>query len=122
MEDGYFSYSREEPLGSGKFPYSNVTWFDEYDLTGSATTNWLGAAVDAKQRTAKSNGVYVRRFQNGMAIVNPKNNGTQTIDLSVLFPGETYRRINGTQDPATNNGAVVTTLTINARDGLILTK
>ena len=88
----------------------------------SGASGDTGAAVDSKQRTPKSNGVYIRRFQNGLAITNPKGNGTQTINLSTLFPGETYKRIVGTQDATTNNGATVTSLTINARDGLILKK
>ncbi|HVU23024.1 MAG TPA: putative glycoside hydrolase [Opitutus sp.] len=122
MEDGYFSYSEEDPAGSGKYPYSGVSWFDEYDLAGTSDTNWLGTAVDPKQRMPKSNGVYIRRFEHGMAITNPKGNGTQMINLATLFPGETYKRITGTQDSTTNNGATVTSLTIGARDGLILVK
>ncbi|HVU23022.1 MAG TPA: Ig-like domain-containing protein [Opitutus sp.] len=120
MEDGYFSFSAVN--GTGHVTYSDVSWFDEYDLAGTSTTSWLGAAVDPKQRSPKSSGVYIRRFANGMAIVNPKGNGSQTINLSTLFPGETYKRISGTQDSTTNNGATVTSLTIGARQGLILVK
>ncbi|HWA86452.1 MAG TPA: hypothetical protein VG710_09535 [Opitutus sp.] len=64
-----------------------MSWFDEYDLAGTSTTSWLGTAVDAAQRSPKSNGVHIRRFEHGMAITNPKGNGTQTVNLSTLFPG-----------------------------------
>jgi regulation of enolase protein 1 (concanavalin A-like superfamily) len=120
MEDGYFCYS---PVNStNHVTYGSVAWFDEYDLAGTSNTSWLGAAIDSQQRTPRANGVYVRRFQNGLAIVNPKGNGTQTIDLTVLFPGENYHRITGTQDSLTNNGAPVTSVTLDERNGLILVK
>ncbi|HVU23020.1 MAG TPA: Ig-like domain-containing protein [Opitutus sp.] len=120
MEDGYFCYS---PVNSTNHVlYSSVAWFDEYDLAGTANTSWLGAAVDPEQRAPRVNGVYLRRFAHGLAIVNPKGNGPQTVDLAALFPGETYRRITGTQDPATNNGATATTVTLDERNGLILVK
>ncbi|HEU5079094.1 MAG TPA: Ig-like domain-containing protein [Opitutaceae bacterium] len=120
MEDGYFCYS---PVNStNHVTYGSVAWFDEYDLAGTSNTSWLGAAVDPKQRMPHVQGLYIRRFQNGLAIVNPKGNGTQTIDLSTLYPGETYHRISGTQDAATNNGATVTSLTLDERNGLILVK
>ena len=120
QEDGYFCYS---PVNSTNHVlYSSVAWFDEYDLAGTSDTSWLGAPVDPNQRTPRANGVYIRRFQHGMAVVNPKGNGTQTVDLAALFPGETYQRITGTQDPATNNGATVTTVTLDERNGLILVR
>jgi hypothetical protein len=102
--------------------YGDVACFDEYDLAGTADTSWLGAALDPPQREPRADGVYVRRFQNGLAIVNPKGNGTKTIDLAALFPGENYRRIAGTQDSATNNGEPVTSVTLDERNGLILVK
>lgn len=123
MEDGYYAYGAID--GTGHATYSSVLWFDEYDLAGTSNTSWLGAPVDPKQRTAKPGGVYIRRFQNGLAIVNPKGNGQRIINLSSvngLFPGETYKRIAGTQDPSTNNGQTVSSVTINERDGLILVK
>ena len=120
MEDGYFCYS---PVNStNHVTYGSVAWFDEYDLAGTSNTAWLGAAVDPHQREPRAQGVYLRRFQNGLAIVNPKGNGTQTIDLSALFPGENYQRVTGTQDSVTNNGAPVTSVTLDERNGLILVK
>ena len=113
MDDGYFSY------GDGN--YGDVFWFDEYDLSGASNTSWLGAPVDPPQTAAKSAGVYIRRFQNGMAIVNPKGNGAKNINLSTLFPGETYKHVLGTHDPK-NDGSTVSTVSLADRDGLILVK
>lgn len=120
MENGYFSYSVVN--GTGHVTYSDVQWFDEYDLAGAATTSWLGAAVDGPRRSPTANGVYLRRFQNGLAIVNPKGNGTRTVNLSTLFPGETYKHIAGVQDSVINNGTMVTSVTVPARGGVILVK
>ena len=120
MENGYFCYS---PVNtSNRVLYSDVAWFDEYDLAGTSNSSWLGAAIDPTQREPRSNGVYVRRFQNGLAIVNPKGNGPRTVDLAALFPGETYRRITGSQDAATNNGETVTSVSLDDHNGLILVK
>jgi hypothetical protein len=85
-------------------------WFDEYDVD-------LGRAIDPPQFNYWQNGVYMRRFENGMALVNPKGNGTSIVQIP---PG--YSRINGDQDPVTNNGQVAESVTIAERDGLILIK
>ena len=50
-----------------------------------------------------------------MVLVNPKANGTRTVQVE---PG--YRRIDGRQDPVTNNGEPVRDITLRERDGLIL--
>ncbi len=102
MDDGYFAANDNG--------YTNVQWYDEFDVD-------LGHAVDGPQLVPAQNGVYVRHFEKGMAIVNPKDNGPQTITIE---PG--YQRFRGTQDPATNNGQAVTTLTLGDRQGIILVK
>ncbi|NLT50486.1 MAG: T9SS type A sorting domain-containing protein [Ignavibacteria bacterium] len=104
LDNGYFCYT-DSAKG-----YDIVAWFDEYDIQ-------LGAAIDTPPTTSWRNGLYCRHFQNGMVIVNPKGNSTQTVTIE---PG--YRRFQGTQDPIVNNGTAVTTLTLNERDGIILIK
>ncbi|MFC4597343.1 putative glycoside hydrolase [Cohnella hongkongensis] len=103
MENGYFSYSIDGE-------YHGVAWFDEFDVN-------LGKAEDGPQRTPWSNGVYMRRFENGMALVNPKGNGTQTVNIPAG-----YARLSGTQDPTVNNGQPASTVTLAERDGIILVK
>jgi len=108
MDDGYFDFSDHDP-------YSKIYWFDEYDLAGTATTSWLGEAVDPPQLQPWKNGVYRRRFENGMALVNPRGNGRQTVQIE---PG--YSFIHGNQDPKVNNGATAQSVTLAERDGVLL--
>ena len=102
MDNGYYYYTSLEDH------YRSALWFDEFDAK-------LGRAIDPPQFAPWQNGVYRRRFENGMALVNPKGNGAQTVRIE-----EGYRKIAGRQDPATNNGRAVTSVTIPDRDGLIL--
>ena len=44
--------------------------------------------------TVWQNGVWRRDFANGIALVNPKGNGPQTVTLET-----TYKHFSGTQDP-----------------------
>ena len=75
----------------------------------------LGAAVTPPQTGAWQNGVYRRDFENGIALVNPKGNGAQTVTLETAFV-----KLSGTQAPSINNGATVTQVTLADRDGIIL--
>jgi Hypothetical glycosyl hydrolase family 15 len=98
--------------------YTTFFWFDEFDLAGTASPKWLGTAVDPPQTAAWSNGVWMRRFTNGLALMNPKGNGSQTVT-----PPAGYKHLTGTQAPTVNNGAAVTsTVTLADRDGLLLVK
>ncbi len=116
MENGYFNYTHTPNS------YWGVQWFDEYDLAGTSNTGWLGEAIDPPQRSPWSNGVFRRRFTNGVALVNPRTNldGTLRAAATVDLTGLGYRRISGTQDSAVNNGANVTTLTLAPGDGIVL--
>jgi len=101
LGDGYYSFT---DTSQG---YHGVVWFDEYDAKlGSATTT---------PTTAWQKGVWRRDFDNGVVLVNPKGNGTQTVTLEADFA-----RIKGVQDPVTNSGQTVRTVTLKDRDGLIL--
>jgi hypothetical protein len=102
LDEGYFEFTN---INS---PYSGVIWFDEYNVN-------LGAETSSPATSPWQKGVYRRDFQNGIALVNPKGNGTQTVQLET-----SYKRIAGTQDPAVNSGQVTNTVTLNDRDGIIL--
>jgi putative glycosyl hydrolase-like family 15 (GHL15) protein len=102
LDDGYFAFTEK---GKG---YTGVPWFDEYDSK-------LGQAVTPPATAAWQKGVYRRDFENGIVLVNPKGNGTQTVTLE-----EDFKRLTGKQDPTVNNGAVTRTLTLQDRDGIIL--
>ncbi len=116
LGDGYFNYGYDTlhyPMSS----YTPVIWLDEYDLAGKGGTNWLGEAIDPPQSLPWQNGVYRRRFQNGMALVNPKGNGEQTVDVQ---PG--YSRFTGIQQATVNNGRPASSLTLPDGSGLLLSR
>jgi len=65
--------------------------------------------------------VMVRRFQNGVVLLNGSSATPHVFDLSMLFPGESYRRILGRQDSQHNSGEFVhAPLTLRPRDGIML--
>lgn len=109
MDDGYFVFSTL-PVGREFAPYRETAWFDEFDA-------YLGQAVSPPALTAWSQGVYRREFENGIVLVNPKGNGTRTVQLETDF-----RRISGTQDPSVNNGQLTRSVTLKDRDGIVLLK
>lgn len=109
MDDGYLAFN----VGG----YREVQWYDEFDLAGTAGTDWLGKALSEPPTAPWSKGVYRRDFENGIALVNPKGNGTQTITVE---PG--FVRIAGVQDPLVNNGQVADTITLPERDGILLVR
>jgi len=105
---------------------ANRRWFDEYDNAG-AGVGYLGYPVSSAagnpQTGAWSNGVWMREFQNGVVLWNPKGNGARTVNVSGLVSpaGRTgLKHIAGKQDPTVNNGRVVTSVTLQDRDGVIL--
>ena len=110
MGNAYYYYDQG---GGGVETYSaQYLTFDEYNSNlGTALT----AALVFPGATAWQKGVYRRDFENGIALVNPKGNGTQTVTLET-----SYKHLTGTQAPTINNGQTVTTVTLNDRDGVIL--
>ena len=101
LDDAYYSFTDNTQQ------YYGVVWFDELDQK-------LGAG-QAKPTAAWQKGVWRRDFDNGIVLVNPKGNGPQTVTLET-----SYIKIKGTQDPATNSGQTVTTVTLKDRDGIVL--
>jgi hypothetical protein len=87
--------------------------------SADAGAGYLGQAIDPWQTGPWSNGVWKREYQNGIVLWNPKGNGQQTVSLAGLG---NLKHIQGSQDPAINNGASVAngSVTLNDRDGLIL--
>jgi hypothetical protein len=119
MGNGYFTLADEN------YSANNGFWLDEYTAGAGystpSSTKWLGAAIDPPQFTSWSNGVWMRRFANGIALMNPKSNGSQTV-TPPGGPGY-YHHFTGSQAPTINNGASVTgTVTLADRDGLLLVK
>lgn len=115
MDNAYYAFSER---GSGQ--YHTVHWFDEYDAN-------LGQPTSSPPTTAWQSGVYRRDFENGIALVNPKGNGANngTSPTTVTLDGP-YMKLSASSvagahhDPNVNNGATVTSVTLQPRDGIIL--
>jgi uncharacterized phage protein (TIGR02218 family) len=87
-----------------------TTWFDEYEQD-------LGTPTDAVPSAAWSNGVWARRFENGVVLCNPTSSAA-SVNPTTLG---TYTRFLGTQDATTNSGAAVAgSISIPAQDGIVL--
>ncbi|MCX6744278.1 MAG: putative glycoside hydrolase [Candidatus Parcubacteria bacterium] len=107
LGNGYYSFD------FGDMGHNFTWWYDEYDV-------FLGKPVTDKKNllnqstTEVQPSVWQRDFQNGIVLVN--STGTEQ---KVAFTSE-YEKIKGTQDKATNNGAIVKNVNLKAEDGLIL--
>jgi hypothetical protein len=102
LEDGYYVLN----AATGGAPQ----WLDEYDQR-------IGDPADTPQSApaAGFNGLFARRYTNGLVLVNPTT-AAITVDLSA----QNLRRFSGSQDPVTNNGQRATQVSVPAKDGLLL--
>ena len=106
------AYYYFEQGGGGTQTYGTYIAFDEFSSNLGAA---LAGPLVFPGAAAWQKGVYRRDFQHGIALVNPKGNGTQTVTLET-----SYKHLSGTQAPTVNNGQTVTRVTLNDRDGVIL--
>lgn len=107
IDDGFYAFSQPLPPPATGADYSTIVWFDEYNAN-------LGKRLGAKPTGPWINGVWRCDFANGIALINPKGNGVQTVPLEAPM-----RKIQGTQCPV-NDGATVTSVTLQDRDGIVL--
>lgn len=111
MDNGYFDLSDDDGI------FKSKPWFDEFDVNlgkpkpGSSMTEKRAAGSWG----AWKNGVYRRDFENGTVLLNPRGNGSTTVQIEAGF-----QRINGTQDPTHNNGETANTVTLRDGDGIVL--
>jgi len=103
LGDGYFSYT------DAKVGYSSVVWFDEYDQR-------IGKAAEPPPTAAWREGVWRRRYESALALVNPDNR-PHTVSIE---PG--WRRFKGSQAADVNDGTPAGQVTLPSRDGLLLVK
>jgi hypothetical protein len=92
--------------------YKSFPWYDEGDAP-------LGTAAEAPPTAATPSGIWLRRYTNGMVLVNPSKTTAASINVG---PG--YRYLNGTVDRVVNNGQPVAnnTVTLQPRSGLVIVK
>jgi hypothetical protein len=100
MGDGYFAFSADRG--------TSVPWFDEYDVE-------LGRALGPAE-PVPGGAASLRRFEHGMAVVNPGPN-----PVVVHLPSG-YAHLRGSQDKTVNNGEPVDELPLPPRDGVILVR
>ncbi|OQW54304.1 MAG: hypothetical protein A4S09_06055 [Proteobacteria bacterium SG_bin7] len=103
LDDGYFSYSDMDA------PYASSVWFDEFDAD-------LGMPIELPPMNPIKDGIYRRRFERGMVLVNPTDFPV-TIDIEAG-----YQRIKGVQAPTFNDGSSVSSVTLASKDGILLLK
>jgi len=98
LGDGYFGYD------FGTQNHAQLWTYDEYSAS-------LGAPKGSAEQTSN---VWKREYEQGETVVNPTN-----VPQTVRLDGE-YEKLRGTQDPATNNGSIVSKLTLAPQDGILL--
>ena len=97
----------------GDKSHSQTWWYDEYNVKLGQP---LSEAQSMDGRNQIKEDVWRRDYQNGLALVNSTDN-SQTINL-----GDDYEKIIGQQDRDVNNGEITESVTLPARDGLIMLK
>ena len=104
MEDGYYSFAENT--------YKQLPWYDESDAP-------LGTAAEAPPTAPTSSGIWMRRYTNGLVLVNPSKTTVATINV-----GAGYKYVKGTIDTVVNTGLPVAnnTVTLQPRSGLVLIK
>jgi hypothetical protein len=114
LDNAYYYHSNN---GS----YDTVELYNEFGFNlGPATAgpgNPTNGTFSSGALAAWQNGVWRRDFANGIALVNPKGNGPRTVTLETFF-----KHLTGTQAPTVNNGQTVTTITLQDRDGVVMSR
>lgn len=117
LDDGYFC------PGVTGYDWSLLRWYDEYGDDSLTQVNvprgYLGVALSARPTSPTwaqgTLGVWSRSFAGGIAIVNPRGNGAQTVTLP-----QSYQKLTGTQQPTVNSGSIISSVTLADGDGIIL--
>ncbi|HET9646247.1 MAG TPA: putative glycoside hydrolase [Burkholderiaceae bacterium] len=98
LDDGYFMVGETYP----------PRWFDDYDVP-------IGTPVQAPPDSPAEDGIYLRRYSNGVVLVNPSKTSSGTIDIG---PG--YRRYVSEDQPEIYNGASERYVTLGPREGRMM--
>ncbi len=102
MENGYFSHTADNEAA----PY----WADEFAAQ-------IGTAAEAPPTAPTASGIWMRRYTQGVALVNPSTTRTLSIDI-----GDGYKHIAGKQDPTINNGQPQRVVSLPPRSGLLMVR
>lgn len=99
LGDGYFGYD------AGSTNHAVIWEYDEYDAV-------LGQPKSSINKVDL--GVWQRDFSQGKVIVNA------TEKESIINLGGDFEKLHGTQDPKTNDGSIISSVTVKSKDGIIL--
>jgi hypothetical protein len=107
LGEGFFGFAASQS------DYGRLWWYDEYDARLGEP---LGGPINllAPNDSTIRDGLWRRDFTGGVVLVN------STGQSRTASFGEELERLEGTQAPTVNNGAVATSATVPANDGLIL--
>jgi hypothetical protein len=125
MGDGYFEF---QPIEAGEHKF--YAYYDEFELPLGYPTNVGGSGAEDDAHELP-NGVFVRFFDNGVAIMNPNSSPASISDSDLKgldgYAGPYWRFLGG-QDPVHNNGQSFTSITLDGHgfsdqsvgDGILL--
>lgn len=99
VADSYYSFD------AGDSGHHRTWWYDEYEAP-------IGNAQSSPKNIKKD--VWSRDYQRGIAIVNATKQSEQ-----ITLNGE-FEKLRGSQDPRTNDGSIITRVTVPAEDGVVL--
>lgn len=99
VADSYYSFD------AGDAGHHRTWWYDEYEAP-------IGNARSSPKNIKKD--VWSRDYERGIAIVNATKKAED-----ITLPGE-FEKLRGSQDPRTNDGSIVTRVTVPAEDGIVL--
>jgi len=116
--DGYFVYDEynrgarpgEKGNGLNDGDHATLWLYDEYDNAGAGMGYW----GKRKGPSTTSNGVMRGEFENAITLCN---DSTSAVSVSL---GGSFKKLKGTQAPYVNDGSIVTSVSIPAKDGLVL--
>lgn len=105
---GYYSFDK------GDQNHDVMWWYDEYE-TPLGDPSSVIARLSLSAAEGRNDGeVWSREFRNGLVVVNGSDS-PQRVDLQDVF-----EKLRGRQDASVNNGSLITTLELSARDGAVL--
>ena len=107
LGNGYYSFDY------GDQDHGQLWYYDEYDIDLGQGS---GAAVALNGGREYGRDVWRRDFDHGIALVN-----SMDVASTAGLNGE-FEKLRGADDPAVNDGAIVSETVIGAHDGLILLK
>ncbi|MBI4239980.1 hypothetical protein HY620_03250 [Candidatus Uhrbacteria bacterium] len=112
LGDGYFGFD------FGDTNHGQLWQYDEFNTTLGKPSG-TAHKIEHQQRmpilhTSIAPGVWMRDYQKGAVFVNSTSQA-QRISLD-----EDYEKLRGAQDPVHNNGSIVSSLTLDSQDGIIL--